>query len=655
VAESNADLIADYLGEAKDYLEKLNEKLMLLEDGVPPPELVNELFRSAHSLKGLSACFGFDRTKLLTHRLENLLSAIKRGDLVPEPVLVRTMFDAVDVLEALTSEIASAGVESTSIEDYLGRLDAACQATSVVIAVTAAPAPTVGAAAALASGPPVTDTTTSTSATSVTPKSATKGKDTPTVERAKHDGATNGADTRKQVPNMETETVRVSMERLDKLLNMTGELVIARSRFQLACKTLQSLPRIRDVELLVQDLVRGLEQDLDGEQSEACTQRLARLRQQGKRLSTAMQDLGGLTAFGRDLEEATYDMEGIVGGLHTAVLETRLVPLDAVFRRLQRVVRDTAEHAGKEVQVEFHGGDTQVDKKVADELQNPLVHLVRNAIDHGLEAPQQRLAAGKPRQGKLVLRGIQLGSTVVVEIADDGAGIDPQRVAKKAIEVGILGAEQAATMSEPELQRLIFRPGFSTAQKVTELSGRGMGMDIVEAAMKKLRGSIELDSHVGKGTRFAIQLPPSVSILACLLLQSRGTTFAVPLTEVREIVRLDPERVVSVQGRAVVVVREKPLPIYGLDELFTFVRGTSEATGEVGHAIVLQSSRFPCALRVDRLLGKEDLVMKPLCHELSHARGLAGMAVRGDGCVTLILDPSSLGEGQIASGRTQVG
>jgi two-component system chemotaxis sensor kinase CheA len=645
VVETNADLIADYLGEAKDYLEQLNEKLMLLGDGVPPPELVNEMFRSAHSLKGLSACFGFERTTMLTHRLENLLSAIKRGDLVPEPVLVRTMFDAVDVLDALTTEISQSGSEQTKIEEHVLQLDEACGNRATAVAIASAGG--IVDSAATATG---TDAVHAPAANSAAMPAVVANGPTAIGPGSNIPVAAALGEQRKQGALAETETVRVSMDRLDKLLNMTGELVIARSRFQLACKLLQSMPRIRDLELLVQDVARGIEETFNARAPEVREMQVQRLRGQSKRLSTSMQEFSGLVNFGRDIEEATNDLEGITGDLHTAVLETRLVPLEAVFRRLQRVVRDTAEHAGKEVAVEFLGGDTQVDKKVADELLNPLVHLVRNSIDHGIETPDRRIAAGKPRQGKLLLRGTQLGSTVVVAIEDDGAGIDPQRVAKKAIEVAAITKEQAAGMSDAELQRLIFRAGFSTAQQVTELSGRGMGMDIVETAVKKLRGVIELDSVVGKGTRFSIQLPPSVSILACLLLESRGTTFAIPLAEVREIVRLLPERLESVQGRSVVCVRERPLPIYGLDELFTFVRGTTLAGDQPAHAVVLQSGRFPCALRVDRLLGKEDLVMKPLCHELAHVRGLAGMAVRGDGCVTLILDPSSLGDVRVVNG-----
>ncbi|MBK8099794.1 MAG: chemotaxis protein CheA [Planctomycetes bacterium] len=591
----NADLIADYLGEANDYLERLSTELLSLENEGLTEARVNELFRAAHSLKGLSACFGFERTNALTHRLESLLARMQRGEIVPDAPVIRLMFDAVDLLAELTAEVGAVGREGAEIELVGARLDA--------IGSTASPTDLVARAA---------------------------------VEVNEMRAAAPTSKPRSE----ETETVRVKMERLDRLINMTGELVIARSRFQLATRAMQSLPRSRDLELIAAELVAGLE-GLVGE----ADARAGSLLQRARRLQTGLHALDATQRVSKDLEDATYDLEGIVSGIHGAVLEVRLVPLESLFRRLQRVVRDTCEAVDKQVDVEFVGGDTQLDKRVADELMNPLVHLVRNAIDHGLERGDVREAAGKGKAGRLSISGVQRGNSVVIEVADDGGGIDPARVTKKALETGLLTAEQAAALSPEEAQRLIFKPGFSTAGRVTEVSGRGMGMDIVESTIKKLRGNLDLTSTVGQGSVFQIQLPPSVSILACLLVRARATTFAVPLAEVQEIVPL-PQEGATVQGRRVVLVRRQPIPVVAMDELFRFPALTpAEArANHATHAVIVQTGRQPVAVSVEALVGKEDLVIKPLCAELQDVRGLAGMAVRGDGAVTLILDGGAIAE-----------
>ncbi|MCA8967023.1 MAG: chemotaxis protein CheA, partial [Planctomycetes bacterium] len=336
---------------------------------------------------------------------------------------------------------------------------------------------------------------------------------------------------------------------------------------------------------------------------------------------------------------------GVVGGIHEAVLQVRMVPLDSVFRRLQRVVRDTADALGKQVDLDISGGETLIDKRVADELVNPLVHILRNAVDHGLEKTDGRRAAGKSPRGKVTVDSYQRGSSVVIEVRDDGRGIDPQKILAKAVEKGIVSPEQAAAMTESDAQRLVFAPGFSTAQAVTDISGRGMGMDIVESSIKKLRGSLELSSKLGEGSVFTIQLPPSMSILSSLLVSVGGTTFSLPLTEVREIVELKGASLHSVQGRRMIVVRERPMPLVSMPATYRFSNSSAKKSAAGSeHAVVFGYPGNEIALAVDRLLGKEDLVIKPLCAELAAVRGLAGMAIRGDGEVTLIVDPVSFAD-----------
>ena len=631
----NEDLIADYLGEAHDYLEQLNRVLLALsdQDGAWPADKVNELFRSAHSLKGLSACFGFERTNKVTHQLESLMSLVRDGKLAPTAAIVRTMFDAIDLVTSLTAEIAAGGGEQKSIIGVLDDLQRALTVPDV-----APPAGLATAAAPVVADPsPLPAGDAAPAAAAKPAASAAK----PAADKPVEAGGGGSADA--------NETVRVRMERLDNLVNLTGELVVARSRVQLVARQLRPLQRLRELGVAGAELARGLAGLRAGHGAAGAAELLERLDETARRLHAGLEELSGIGRVLRDVDDVTYDFDGVVGGIHEAVLQLRMVPLDTVFRRLQRAVRDTAEVVGKQVDFQVAGGETQIDKRVADELVNPLVHVLRNAVDHGLEPAEQRRKAGKSERGHVAVRSFQRGSSVVIEVRDDGAGIDPARVLAKAIDLGLVTREEAAVMAPQEAQRLIFAPGFSTAKQVTEVSGRGMGMDIVAAAIKKLRGSLDLRSEVGVGTTITVQLPPSMSILTSLLLEVRGTMFALPLTEAREIVELARAQVQQVQQRPVILVRQRPVPLVRLPEAYRFPADAATGVGrDVGdapaHAVVFGYPGSEVALGVDRLVGKEDLVIKPLCAELAGVPGLAGMAIRGDGKVTLILDPTGFAE-----------
>ncbi len=610
--DGNEDLIADYLGEAHDYLEQLNTILMdLAESGDEwPAERVNDLFRSAHSLKGLSACFGFEATNTVTHHLESVLSKVREGRLQPTTEIVRTRFDAIDLITNLTAQIAAGGSEEAASEiviDELVRIDNAAGDV-----VEKAP-PAAGAAGGEKPGSEATQ----------------KGK----MQAAEAN-----------------ETVRVRMERLDRMVNLTGELVIARSRFQLVTQRLRPLQRLEEMGLAWREAQSSLADLQAAAQSDAGSERVSnlvdRLSEELQRFQSNWQEVQGAGRVLKDLDDVAYDLDSVVGGIHEAVLQLRMVPLDSVFRRLQRVARDTGEQLGKPIDFRVTGGETQIDKRVADELINPLVHMLRNSIDHGVEPTDKRRELGKPVRGSVTVSSFQRGSSVVIEIRDDGGGIDPERMRKKVVEMGLKTVEEAQAMSDRESQRQIFSPGFSTAAQVTEVSGRGMGMDIVLATIKGLRGSVELESELGEGTCFRIQLPPSMSILASLLIEVGDTMFALPLTEVREIVELHDGRVQTVQSKPVVVVREQPMPFVLLPETYRFADGilSGDVVSQPEHAIVFGPAGSEVALGVDRLVGKEDLVIKPLCPELTAVPGLAGMAIRGDGKVTLILDPSGFAD-----------
>ncbi|NHA13569.1 chemotaxis protein CheA, partial [Thioalkalivibrio sp. XN279] len=376
-------------------------------------------------------------------------------------------------------------------------------------------------------------------------------------------------------------TLRVDTARLDTLMNLVGELVLVRNR-------------------------------------------LVALKMRG----------GGEAA-----ETAVSGLDLITSELQAAVMRLRMQPVRKVFGRFPRVARDTARTLGKEVDLELHGEDTELDKNLVEMLADPLVHLVRNAVDHGIETPEERVALGKPRAGKVELSAAQEGNAIVIAISDDGKGMDPEVLRRKAVEKGLHSADAAQRLSDAEAWDLIFMPGFSTRAEVSDVSGRGVGMDVVRTAIGRLNGSVVIDSRVGIGTTIEIRLPLTLAIFPTLLVSVGGLRYALPLAGVRELLELDTCRTRRVEGREVVMVRDETMPLHRMAEWFL----PGHESARPSHAVVvdLGAGEF-AALAADALLGQEDVVIKPLGSVLDGLPGFSGATITGDGSIALILDPRGL-------------
>jgi len=387
------------------------------------------------------------------------------------------------------------------------------------------------------------------------------------------------------------QTMRVDVRKLDELINLVGELVLERNR-------LVQLSR---------DLTRG-------------------------RLDTQKLD----SALGLSTARLSF----ITEELQAAGLRTRMVPIDAVFRKFPRLVRDVARAVNKEVELLVSGEDTEIDKTMVELIGDPLVHLVRNSLDHGLEMPAVRVAAGKPRHGTIRLEAQQEGDQIVIVVADDGAGIDPERVARKAVENGLITADRVRSLSPRELLDFIFLPGFSTAEKVNDLSGRGVGMDVVRSNLKKMNGTIDLESHLGQGTTVRLRLPLTLAILPVLLVEVGDETYALPLRSVIETARIESKEVHRLEGREVLCLRGETLPLLRLGKMFE--NEASQGAQAADKAVILGVGERRVALLVDHLIGQESTVVKPLGSYLHNCSSLAGATISGDGRVRLVLDPSGL-------------
>ncbi len=339
------------------------------------------------------------------------------------------------------------------------------------------------------------------------------------------------------------------------------------------------------------------------------------------------------------LAETMDQVDFITTDLQMAVMKTRMVPIARVFNRFPRVVRDLARELKKEVKLIIEGEDTELDRSIVEEIGDPLVHLVRNAIDHGIEPPEEREFLGKPRQGTLRLAAYHEGNHIVILVEDDGRGIDIEKVKKKALERGLVTENELAKMSEKDILNLIFLPGFSTAEKVTDVSGRGVGMDVVKTNIEKLNGTIEINTQKGKGTQIVIKIPLTLAIIQSLLVQVGEEIYAIPLVSVVEAVKINTDEIQHVEGQEIIILRDSVLPLVELSRVFDI---PTERREKSIYVVVLSIGERRFGLIVDRLIGQEEIVIKSLGNYLSSVPGISGATIMGDGRVTLIIDVASL-------------
>jgi len=537
MAAVSPDIAADFLVEAGEILERLGEQLVQLEQAAADRGLLNAVFRGFHTIKGGAGFLGLVPMVELCHALEDAFDKARDGKIL----LDDDAFDyAQRCLDALTAQMAALGA-GQALEPADPELLAAIKAWATGQAATQP---------RIAAPKPATDSTKSAVAT------ATKA----------------GADAE--------QTVRVDTRRLDAIVNLTGELVLARNRL----KVLRD--RLKDEEL--------------------------------HRAVTA-------------LDHATARLQG-------SVMRTRMQPVSRVFQRFPKMARDVARQLGKQVELSLEGAETELDRNLVEALADPLVHLVRNAIDHGIEKPAVREAAGKPAVGRVLLSARQEGDHVAIEIRDDGGGMDAERLRAKAVEKGLLAPEAAARLGAEECYQLIFLPGFSTKQEVTDISGRGVGMDVVQSKIRELSGQIQIHAEPGHGSRFTITVPLTLAILPTLLVRIEGTTYALPLSRVVEVLPMPARRPDYVDSQPVLDLRSTTLPLLWLRAWLR--RPPRTGGGEV--IVVLQSGELRFGLVVDQVRGREEVVIKALPRRLRGLPGYAGATLIGDGALAMILDVDGL-------------
>jgi two-component system, chemotaxis family, sensor kinase CheA len=405
------------------------------------------------------------------------------------------------------------------------------------------------------------------------------------------------------------ETLRVDIERLDQLMNLAGQLVICKARIA----------------------------QISGQLKKAVAE---------KDFAAARDGVGNLF-------EAIHLLDRVSDGVQQGVMNMRMLPIGPLFSRFHRVIRDLTRGNGKEIRLDISGEGTELDKRMIDELGDPMIHIIRNSADHGIESPEVRIAAGKPRCGTISLCAFHRGSNIIIQVRDDGHGLDVARIRAKAVERGLVSPADAERMTPREIYQLIWLPGLSTADKVTEVSGRGVGMDIVRSKIEELNGSIDIDSELGRGTTLTVKLPLTLAILPSLMVEIDGDAFAIPLESVAEIVNVGRDEIHTVQGRPMASVRDRVVPILTLDRVFDWRQGPKNKVAEETNAtslVIIGEEGRRLGLAVHHVIGEEDVVIKSLADNYRNVAGIAGASILGDGRVSLILDPHALIEMSSRSG-----
>jgi two-component system, chemotaxis family, sensor kinase CheA len=598
------DLIREFLIESNENLARLEQEMLALEQRPNDLPLLGSVFRTIHTIKGTCGFLGFERLEGVTHLAENILNQLRSGERALTPPLVSLILEAVDAVKTILASIEATQKEGPDKwADLRAKLQQACEtpaaqavaaAPPVASAVSAAPAampeppaapqPVAAAAEAptAAAAPPEPAPAVPAAAPAATPAPAPAP-----VAQAAAPAEAEAATTQKGSSVVDS-TIRVDVGLLDKLMNLVGELVLARNQI---------------------------------------------LQVTSKREEAA-------------LNATSQRLNLITTQLQEGVMKTRMQPIGVVWNKLPRVVRDMASNLQKQIRVEMDGAETELDKSIIEAIKDPLTHIVRNSCDHGLELPGRRTQAGKNPEGRLLLRAFHEGGQVNIEISDDGAGIDPKRLKEKALQKGLLRPEQAERMGDREAVNLVFLPGLSTAEKVTNISGRGVGMDVVKTNIEKIGGGVDVISRMGEGTTVKIKIPLTLAIIPGLVVNCARERFVIPQVSLQELVRLEGtsgrNQIEMIHGTPVYRRRGTLLPIAYLDRLLGLEGGATD--GEVVNIVVLQADGREFGLVVDRINDTQEIVVKPLGKQLKGLSSYAGATIMGDGRVALILDVHGLAE-----------
>ena len=573
------DIVDDFLVEADELIESLDTNLVKLEVTPKDLDLLNEIFRAAHTIKGTSSFLGLDQVSGLTHKMEDILNKLRKSEMVVTPGIMDLLLESSDILKNLLNKVRNKTNELIDIDNVSGRLEAIQEE-----GVAAAPAEVTDPDPAIEADRPEDVTFEAESLEVESPEMPEAASAAEADMSAEADGSRKNAS--RKVAEKKDQTIRVDVDRLDALMNLMGELVLGRNSLVQTVNRITTDPQADDVEYI---------------------------------------------------NRATATVNYITTELQLAVMKMRMQPVGKVFGRFPRLVRDLSRDSGKKIELIVRGEETELDKSVIEEIGDPLVHIIRNSCDHGVESPEERIAKGKPETGTIRLTAGQEGSNIIIKIQDDGKGLDVEAIRAKAVERNLISSAEAARLTDKDVFSYIFEAGFSTAKKITDVSGRGVGMDVVRTNIEKLNGLIELESTIDVGTTLCIKLPLTLAIIQGLLVKSDNDVFILPLSSVHETVKTTQTDIYYANQKPVFRLRDEIIPVINLTGIL-YGNGTGFTMTEKPYIVVVGLADKKLGINIDGFLGQEEVVIKSMGEYLGATEGIAGATILGDGRIRLIID-----------------
>jgi two-component system chemotaxis sensor kinase CheA len=627
-----AEIFESFLVESQELLESLSQDLMTIESTPDDLDLINRIFRSFHTVKGTSSFMGFTDISGITHEAEDLLNKLRRSELTINQDIIDVLLDVTDWIEKLLEKIQRLDTSPVDYSETVAKIILLRDGKSSVPIVEASPEIETKKSKKTKKGKNALDEVlnskeiisgnedfsedelaliqeafaemnanfsnevSNTNTQIISPKVESNSKPieipiiTNTIVPPLASNSENDPNKAGAKANGHQETIRVDVNRVEILMDLSGELVLGRNR--LSQITDQLTYQIENKEIL------------------------------------------------KDLIENAAQLDFVTSEIQTAVMKMRMVQIGKLYQKAPRIVRDLAKASQKQIQLVVKGEETEIDRGIIEELNDPLVHMIRNSCDHGIESPEVRKSNGKPAIGTITLDAEQEGNHIVLRISDDGAGMDPAKLKAKALERGIITEEIASSMSDNEAYQLIFLPGFSMAVKVSSVSGRGVGMDVVKTNIQNLKGFVEIDSTLGKGSTFIIKLPLTLAIIQGLLVKVHNESYAIPLNSVEEVVSVSDEIIKTVNQQEVINIRNQVFPVIRLDKALNLP--ILDTTLENKYVVIVALGIQRVGLVVDELLGQQEIVIKSLGEYLGSIHAIAGSTILGDGRVIMIVDIATI-------------
>lgn len=653
-----------FVEEGKEHLQIMNDTLLELEKDTTNISLINEIFRVAHTIKGMSGTMGFTNVANLTHEMENVLQGIRSEEISINENIIDLIFECFDALDHSVSVIAKTGNEDEDDhEELILKLESVLENNEIV---------------------------SNNKEDANKPTEVTSDYVLNIIEEAKKKGFESfkidiTLDSKCMLKSARAFIIFNTLESIGEIIHSNPSVEdIEDEKFDLGFQVilvsevsrekieqdLNSISEINNIEITkiegnFKNIDKGIKEKNNKKKkiekstgNNVKSDTSTRERKIGKTvrvdidrldnlmnlvseliiIKTRMDDLSE-TSNTENMGETIEYLERITTSLHDAVMKVRMVPIERVFNRFPRMVRDLSKELNKEINLEMSGEETEVDRTVIDEIGDPLIHIIRNSIDHGIEMPEERLNQGKSETGTVILKSYTDGNNVIIEVIDDGKGMDYNKIKEKSIEKELISSEEGELLSQEEIVDLLFVPGFSTSEEVSDVSGRGVGLDVVKRKIESINGSIEIETEINKGTKFIIRIPLTLAIIQALLIKLEDEIYAIPLSSITEITSIKNDSIRDIQGQEIILYRGKTIPIVRLNKIMQL---NTEKVVDEHVVVVVKKGEKEAGLLVDSLIGQQEIVIKPLGKFLANTKYLSGATILGNGNISLIVDVNSL-------------